>query len=82
MATSQHNDGLSGGPPRYFTIEEPEPGVLLVGTCVRGIARSADNAETWEAIEGLDHISVNTLRRRDFRDEVLAATSGRPLPLR
>ena len=75
MATSQHNDGLSGGPPRYFTIEEPEPGVLLVGTCVRGIARSADNAETWEAIEGLDHISVNTLAAATS-GEVLAATSG------
>ena len=75
MATSQHNDGLSGGPPRFFTIEEPEPGVLLVGTCVRGIARSADNGETWKPIEGLDHISINTLVNAAC-GRILAATSG------
>lgn len=75
MAHSQHNDGLSGGPPRFFTIEEPEPGVLLVGTCVRGIARSADNGKTWKPIEGLDHISINTFATA-AGGEILAATSG------
>ena len=72
---SQHNDGLSGGPPRFFAIEEPQPGVLLVGTCVRGIARSEDNGETWKPIEGLDHISINTIATA-AGGEVLAATSG------
>ena len=72
---AQHNDGLSGGPPRFFAIEEPQPGVLLVGTCVRGIARSADNGKTWKPIEGLDHISINTIATA-VGGEVLAATSG------
>ena len=75
MAASQHNDGLAGGPPRYFAIAEPEPGVLLVGTCVRGISRSADNATTWKPIEGLDHISINTFATT-AGGGILAATSG------
>lgn len=72
---SQHNDGLSGGPPRYFAIAEPEPGIVLVGTCVRGIARSADNASTWTPVDGLDHISINTFAVT-AGGGVLAATSG------
>ena len=75
MAASQHNDGLSGGPPRYFSIAEPEPGVLLVGTCVRGISRSSDNGRTWKPIDGLDHISINTFATT-ADDGILAATSG------
>ena len=75
MAASQHNDGLSGGPPRYFAIAEPEPGVLLVGTCVRGISRSADNGRTWKPVDGLDHISINTFATA-AGGSVLAATSG------
>ena len=71
---SQHNDGLSGGPPRYFAITEPEPGVLLVGTCVRGVSRSDDNGRTWKPIDGLDHISINTFATAG--DGILAATSG------
>ncbi|MYE64477.1 MAG: hypothetical protein F4231_00950 [Acidimicrobiaceae bacterium] len=75
MAASQHNDGLSGGPPRYFAVAEPVPGVLLVGTCVRGISRSADNGRTWKPIDGLDHISINTFAPA-AGDGILAATSG------
>lgn len=74
MSASQHNDGLSGGPPRFFAIEEPEPGIVLVGTCVRGIARSADNGRTWKPV-GLDDISVNTLATA-AGGEILAATSA------
>ena len=72
---SQHNDGLSGGPPRYFAIAEPEPGTVLVGTCVRGIARSTDNATTWKPVDGLDHISINTFAST-AGGGILAATSG------
>lgn len=75
MAASQHNDGLSGGPPRYFSIAEPEPGIVLVGTCVRGIARSADNATTWKPVDGLDHISINAFAAT-AGGGILAATSG------
>lgn len=75
MAASQHNDGLSGGPPRFFAIEEPEPGVVLVGTCVRGISRSADSGTTWEPVGGLDHVSINAFATA-AGGEVLAATSG------
>ena len=72
---SQHNDGLSGGPPRYFAIAEPEPGIVLVGTCVRGIARSTDNAITWTPVDGLDHISINAFAAT-AGGGILAATSG------
>ncbi len=72
---SLHNDGLSGGPPRYFTFLETPPGALLVGSCVRGISRSTDGGETWRPIGALDHVSVNTLAL-DPDGGVLAATSG------
>ena len=75
MAVSQYNDGLSGGPPRFFTVEEPEAGILIVGTCVRGISRSTDGGATWQPVDGLDHISINTFAT-DETDGVLAATSG------
>jgi photosystem II stability/assembly factor-like uncharacterized protein len=75
VTLSQHNDGLSGGPPRFFAITEPEPGVVLVGTCVRGVSRSTDGGATWEPVGGLDHISINAFAIADG-GRILAATSG------
>jgi hypothetical protein len=42
----------AGGPPRYFALCEAAPGVLLAGTCGRGIARSVDGGTTWAPAEG------------------------------
>lgn len=73
-SSSLHNDGLAGGPPKYYTFLET-PGSLLAGTCVRGLARSQDGGATWATIPDLDQVSVNTLAMR--RDgTVVAATSG------
>ena len=40
----------AGGPPRYFALFEPAPGVLLAGTCGRGIARSDRRRCTWSVV--------------------------------
>ena len=42
----------AGGPPRYFALFEAAPGVLLAGTCGRGIARSIDAGATWSPADG------------------------------
>lgn len=75
MAPSLHNDGLSGGPPKFFTFVETPSGNLLVGSCVRGVSRSADGGATWTPVGDLDHVSVNTLVVADD-GALLAATSG------
>jgi hypothetical protein len=43
---------VAGGPPRYFALCEPSAGVLLAGTCGRGIARSVDAGATWSTADG------------------------------
>jgi hypothetical protein len=48
----QHTARPAGGPPRYFALCEPSPGVLLAGTCGRGIARSVDAGATWSPVDG------------------------------
>ncbi len=75
MGVSRHNDGLAGGPPKYFAFVEAQSGVLLVGSCVRGISRSTDGGATWTPVGHLDHVSVNTLAL-DPGGALLAATSG------
>ena len=42
----------AGGPPRYFALYEAAPGVLLAGTCGRGMTRSVDGGATWAPAEG------------------------------
>ncbi|HTH06788.1 MAG TPA: hypothetical protein VL916_12995, partial [Ilumatobacteraceae bacterium] len=42
----------AGGPPRYFALFEAAPGVLLAGTCGRGMTRSVDGGATWSPVEG------------------------------
>ncbi|MEQ1873713.1 MAG: hypothetical protein ABL953_08310 [Ilumatobacteraceae bacterium] len=75
MAPSLHNEGLAGGPPKFYTFVETPSGALLVGSCVRGISRSQDGGATWQPVGQLDHISVNTFAiEPDGR--LLAATSG------
>lgn len=74
MAASLHNEGLSGGPPKFFTFVETPSGALLVGSCVRGISRSTDGGASWTPVGGLDHVSVNTLVVADD-GALLAATS-------
>ena len=60
MSPSLHNEGLAGGPPKFYTFVETPSGALLVGSCVRGISRSRDGGASWQPVGELDHISVNT----------------------
>ncbi len=75
MAPSLHNEGLAGGPPKFYTFAETPSGALLVGSCVRGISRSRDGGATWQPVGELAHVSVNTLAV-DPNGRLLAATSG------
>jgi len=74
MAPSLHNEGLAGGPPKFFTFAETPSGALLVGSCVRGISRSTDGGANWQPVGELDHVSVNTLAVEPD-GQLLAATS-------
>ncbi len=74
MVPSLHNEGLAGGPPKFYTFVETPSGALLVGSCVRGISRSTDGGASWQPVGELDHVSVNTIAvEPDGR--LLAATS-------
>lgn len=75
MAPSLHNEGLAGGPPKFYTFAETPSGTLLVGSCVRGISRSQDGGVTWQPVGKLDHLSINTFAV-ELDGQVLAATSG------
>lgn len=75
MAPSLHNEGLSGGPPKFYTFVETPSGALLVGSCVRGISRSQDGGAKWQPVGDLGHISINTLAIEPD-GQLLAATSG------
>ncbi|MCE9622612.1 MAG: hypothetical protein K8R99_09735 [Actinomycetia bacterium] len=75
MPPSLHNEGLAGGPPKFYTFVETPSGALLVGSCVCGVSRSRDAGATWQPVGELDHISINSFAvEPDGR--LLAATSG------
>lgn len=74
MAPSLHNEGLAGGPPKFFTFAETQSGALLVGSCVRGISRSLDQGKSWQPVGELSHVSVNTIAVEPD-GQLLAATS-------
>ncbi|MGD9998757.1 MAG: WD40/YVTN/BNR-like repeat-containing protein, partial [Ilumatobacteraceae bacterium] len=66
-----------GGPPRYFALTLGPDGVLLAGTCERGIARSADGGHTWMAIDaGLDGAVVNAIVHHGDRWWAAAGEAG------
>ena len=75
MAPSLHNEGLAGGPPKFYTFAQTASGALLVGSCVCGISRSTDGGASWQPVGELDHVSVNTFAI-DRDERLLAATSG------
>ncbi len=75
MAPSLHNEGLAGGPPKFYTFAETPSGALLVGSCVRGISRSQDGGATWQPVGDLEHISINAFAV-ELDGNLLAATSG------
>ena len=75
MATSLHNEGLAGGPPKFYTFAETPSGALLVGSCVRGMSRSRDGGTTWQPVGELDYISINTFAVEPD-GQLVAATSG------
>ncbi|HRE00217.1 MAG TPA: hypothetical protein PLV68_02890, partial [Ilumatobacteraceae bacterium] len=72
---SLHNDGLAGGPPKFYAILATPGGTLVAGSCVRGLSRSIDGGIGWEPVDGLDHVSINTLVCAPD-SSILAATSG------
>ena len=55
----QHNDGMSGGPPRFFAFVQLPSGTVVVGSCTRGMSRSTDSGRTWTPVEDLAHVSQN-----------------------
>lgn len=75
MVASLHNEGLAGGPPKFYTFVETPSGALLVGSCVRGISRSTNGGADWTPVGNLDHVSVNTLTTA-ADGALIAATSG------
>jgi len=74
MAPSLHNEGLAGGPPKFYTFAETPSGALLVGSCVCGISRSLDGGANWQPVGELNHLSVNTFAV-ESDGNLLAATS-------
>jgi hypothetical protein len=66
---------LVGGPPRYFALGEPAPGVLLAGTCGRGVARSLDGGCTWSVVGDM-FVGSNVNAFNPGRDGELYAAAG------
>src|SRR5438045_9467930 len=57
QSDSRHNDGLSGGPPRFFGFVQLPSGTVLAGSCTRGMSRSLDGGRTWTPIDALADLS-------------------------
>ncbi len=62
------------GPPRFFALAALDNGVLLAGTCGRGVGRSADGGVSWQAVAGGPDVVNGFAVTRG--GEVLAATGG------
>lgn len=75
MPPSLHNEGLAGGPPKFYTFAETPSGALVVGSCVRGVSRSRDGGATWEPLSAMEHVSINTFAVTPD-GALLAATSA------
>ena len=71
----QHNDGMSGGPPRFFAFVQLPSGTVVVGSCTRGMSRSLDRGKTWTPVDVLAHVSQNGFALAPD-SSLLAATSG------
>jgi len=59
QSDSQHNEGMSGGPPRFFAFTQLPSGTVVVGSCTRGMSRSVDGGKTWTPIDALAEVSEN-----------------------
>lgn len=75
MVLSQHNEGMSAGPPRFFSLVQLPSGTVLTGSCTRGMSRSTDGGSTWEPLDELAHVSENGFAV-NADGALLAATSG------
>ena len=62
QSDSQHNDAMSGGPPRFFAFIQLPSGTVVAGSCTPGMSRSVDGGKTWTPIDALGHVSDNCSR--------------------
>jgi photosystem II stability/assembly factor-like uncharacterized protein len=71
----QHNDGMSAGPPRFFSFVQLPSGTVLTGSCTRGMSKSTDGGSTWTPVDQLTHVSENGFAI-EADSSLLVATSG------
>jgi len=73
---SLHNDGMSAGPPRFFSFVQLPSATVLTGSCTRGMSRSTDGGATWTPLDQTDHVSENGFAVEPDGSLLVATSAG------